>query len=377
MLKALTCAQAKAGHDVTVGTTNRDYPRGSLRPAGTEVICAGAVEVHYFSVQVSALKISLSLAHFINTQIETFDIVHVHGLYRFPSTYTAWRARRLGVPYVVTPHGSLAPYLHRRSSRSVALKRLYERWFELANLHGAGAVHYTAEEEQMGASFLHLRAPSFVIPNGIDWARYEALPQRGTFRAAHGLNDARIVLFLGRVHKSKGLDLLIPAFAAVKEKVADAQLVIVGPDNDDYGQQLRGWVHERGLDECIRFVGFLDGPHVLSAYVDADVYALPSYTESFGMTVVEAMACGSPVVISDQVNIHRDIAAVGAGLVTPCAVEPLATCLYRLLSDNALAKAMGAAGRRMVRERYSWPPIVEALTREYETVIARTRESKR
>lgn len=370
MLKALACAQANAGHQVTVCTTNRDHPSGTLRPAGKDVICDGVVEVHYFPVQVNALKISLHLARFLNTHIADFDIVHVHGLYRFPSTYAAWRARKLGVPYVVCPHGSLAPYLHRRSSRSVSLKRLYECWFDLPNLHGAGAVHYTTEEERRGAAFLHLRAPSFVVPNGIDWARFASLPARGAFRAARGLGDAPVALFLGRLHESKGLDLLIPAFASVRRTVPDACLVLVGPDNDDYGRQVRMWVHERGLDASVLFGGFLDGADVLRAYVDADVFVSPSYTESFGMTVVEAMACALPVVISDQVNIHHEIAAAGAGIVTPCAVEAVAIALSTLLRDRALATAMGSTGRRVALEQYTWPPIVQALTREYESVIA-------
>ncbi len=109
------------------------------------------------------------------------------------------------------------------------------------------------------------------------------------------------------------------------------------------------------------------------AYLDADVFVLPSYMENFGMTVVEAMACGLPVVVSDQVNIHREIAEAGAGLVTRCDVGEVAQALIGLLNDEGRRCAMGAAGRRMARERYAWPQIVEVLTREYEAVISRHR----
>lgn len=374
MLKALACAQAGAGHMVTVCTTNRDYPRGVLRPAGTDTICDGAVQVHYFPVQVVSLKASWQLARFIDANVAGFDIAHVHGLYRFPPTYAARCARRLGVPYVVRPYGALVPYLHRRSARSMLLKRLYERWFDLPNLNGASAIHFTTEEERDGTSCLNLRARSFVVPNGIDWTRFESLPERGGFRAEHGLGDSPIVLFLGRIHQGKGLDLLIPAFEAVWRELPDVQLVVVGPENDDYGQRVRRWVHDRGLDGSVRFVGFLDAAGVVRAYVDADVYALPSYAESFGMTVVEAMACGLPVVISDRVSIHREVAAAGTGLVTPCEVEAVGAALNTLLRDRALATAMGSAGRRTVLEHYTWPPIAEALTREYEAAIARARQ---
>lgn len=139
---------------------------------------------------------------------------------------------------------------------------------------------------------------------------------------------------------------------------------------------MRGWVRERGMAERVHFIGYLDGLQVIQAYVDADVFVLPSYTENFGLTVVEAMACGTPVVISDQVNIHPEIAAAGAGLVTTCDAEEVAQSMIALFADAALRRQMGEAGRCTARERYSWPPIVETLTREYEAVITRIRGSR-
>src|SRR5690606_8058113 len=217
-------------------------------------------------------------------------IVHVHGLYRFPPTYAAWQARQQGVPYIIRPHGSLDPYLYDKSTAgSVWLKRLYERWFDLPNLNAASAIHYTAEEERKRAAFLRLRAPSFVVPNGLEWREYAELPRRGALRAKLGLGDAPVVLFLGRLHFKKGLDLLIPAFETLRGRVPEAQLVIAGPENDQYGRLVRQWVAARGLGAAVHFVGPLFERDVVQAYVDADVFALPSYTENFGMTVVEAM----------------------------------------------------------------------------------------
>src|SRR5437667_9422323 len=133
VLRALADAQADAGHTITICTTNCDYPDGILRPAGTESVRGGAVNVHYFPVQVTPIKISIQLARFIDRKIEDFDVVHIHGLYRFPTTYAARSARKRGVPYIIRPHGSLAPYLHHRSAKSVLIKRLYERLFDFPN----------------------------------------------------------------------------------------------------------------------------------------------------------------------------------------------------------------------------------------------------
>lgn len=374
MLVALSAAQQRAGHLVTVAATNADHPRGTYHAPGWNALGEGAIPVYYAPVQFAPLRLSWQLGVYLKQSIGEFDIVHIHGLYRFPPTYAAWQARRQGVPYVIRPHGNLDPYLHDKSTTGhPRIKRLYERWFDLPNLHAADAIHYTAEDERERTSFLKLRAPSFVVPNGLDWAQYVTLPARGALRARWGLGDAPVVLFLGRLHFKKGLDLLIPAFDALRQRVPGVQLVIAGPENDDYGQRVRGWARERGLEAAVYFVGPLHGAEVLQAYVDADVFALPSYTENFGMTVIEALACSLPVVISDQVNIHAEISGAGAGLVTRCDAGEVAQALEILLVDADRRRAMGEAGRQLVKARFTWPAIVDALTAEYEQVIARHR----
>jgi glycosyltransferase involved in cell wall biosynthesis len=369
----LAAAQVDRGHEVTICTTDRDNPvRERLPGEYFRTVAAAGVQIKEFPVVFAPLLISPAAGRWLAGSLNGFDIIHIHGLYRFPPTYAAWQARRQGVPYVITPHGSLDPYLHGRSTTGhLRLKRLYERWFDLPNLHAAGAIHYTAKEERERASFLKLRAPSFVVPNGLDWAQYATLPARGALRARWGLGEAPVVLFLGRLHFKKGLDLLIPAFDALRRRVPDVQLVIAGPENDDYGQRVRGWVRERGLDAAVHFVGSLHGAEVLQAYVDADVFALPSYTENFGMTVIEALACCLPVVISDQVNIHAEVCGAGAGLVTHCDADEVAQALETLLVDVDRRRAMGEAGRQLVKARFTWPAIADALTAEYEQVIAR------
>ena len=373
VLKGLAPAQSQSGNSVTICTTTSDYPnqRQTLSDRYFRDTFGPSVEIVAFSVEFSPLLVSLGMRKWLLQNLYKFDIVHIHGLYRFPPTYAARLARQKNVPYVITPHGSLDPFLYPTSSRSVRLKRIYERLFDLPNLHGASAIHYTADEERERASFLSLRAPSFIVPNGLDWSRYRELPEWGEMRERWGWDMKPLILFLGRIHFKKGLDLLIPAFDALLKKVTEAQLAIVGPENDDFGRKVRDWVRERRLESSVHFVGSLEGRDVVQAYVDADVFVLPSYTENFGMTVAEAMACKLPVVISDQVNIHAEVANAGAGIVTRCDVDEVAQAMESLLLDADRRDEMGEAGRRLVQERYTWPAIVEALTREYETVIER------
>ncbi len=370
VLSELVDAQKERGLCVSVCTSDRGNP-ASTHLSADEIagVFSVGTEIHSFPVLFSPLLYSPTMAKWLRSSIKDFDLLHIHGLYRFPPTYAAYQARKQGVPYIIRPHGALDPYLYTKSSRNVLVKRLYERWFDLPNLHGAGGIHYTAEDERQRAAFLGLRAPSFVIPNGIDWGRYAQLPARGAFRAALGLGDAPLVLFLGRLHPKKGLDLLIPAFETIRRRIAGAQLAIVGPENDRFGQQVRAWVAKCGLTEAVHFVGHLDGADVIQAYVDADVFVLPSYTENFGLTVVEAMACALPVVISDQVNIYAEVAQSGAGLVTRCDADKVAEALILLLGDSDRRRVMGRAGREAAQTRYTWPSIVDALSREYESVV--------
>jgi len=377
VVESLLAAQAHGGLEVTLCTTDRDNPP-SKRLDATSVRdrLAPMIATHVFPAEMPSLLISRALRAWLRRNIGRFDLVHAHGLYRFPSTYAVRLARRCGVPSVICLHGSLDPFLYRQSSRSVRLKRLWERWFDLPNLHGASAIHYTTEDERERASFLKLRAPSFVVPNGLDWARFAALPARGAFRARLGIGDAPLVLFLSRLNFKKGLDLLVPAFARVRARYPDAVLALVGPDNEGYGAKVRGWVAEQGLVDAVRFVDHLQGEAVLQAYVDADVFALPSYTENFGMVVAESLACGTPVVISDQVNIHGEVAAAGAGLVTRCDAGEVAEALCALLGDAPRRRAMGTAGRALVQRQWTWDVVARQLTAEYETVIARHRAQR-
>lgn len=365
--------QAEMGHSVHVCTTTH-ASKGSKRfgVAAIEALLSREVVLHCFDVDFIPLLWSRKMHCWLRERLRDFDIVHVHGLYRFPPTYAARRARRLGVPYIVRPHGNLDPYLFRQSSRSVLLKRLYERWFDFPNLKAASSIHYTTEDERDRTAFLGFETPNFIVPNGIDGTRYATLPARGAFRKRLDIGESPLVIFLGRINFKKGLDLLVPAFAEVLVRHPAARLAIVGPDNERYGQMVRKWVYERHIDEQVHFVGPLDGIEAIEALVDADVFTLPSYTENFGITVVEAMACGTPVVISDQVNIHREVEAAGGGLVVPCSAKALGQALSSLLDDPESARCMGKAGRQAALLRYSWPSIVKELTGHYRLIIKQT-----
>jgi glycosyltransferase involved in cell wall biosynthesis len=355
----------RRGVENTIFTTNLDYPKGILSVPTDGPVLENGVLIYYFPVSFRPLVFSTSMAHAIWDEMDKFDVVHIHGIYRFPQTFAGWYARKIGKPYIIRPHGSLDPYLYFQK-RNKWFKRIYEYLFELKNLNCASKIHYTTIDELKLTSFLGLEEKGFVIPNGINVSRFASLPKRGFFRNKYGIDPKTpMILFLGRINFKKGLDLLIPAFSLLREKLPNALLAIAGPDNDGFGLQVHKWVNESNLEKAVIFTGMLDSEEVLTAYVDADVFVLPSYSENFGIAVIEAMACGCPVVISDKVNIWNDVSKSRGGVVVRCSVDDLLGGLEQVLNNREEALQMGLAGRDYTLKNYSWKSIAEQLYCHY------------
>jgi glycosyltransferase involved in cell wall biosynthesis len=249
-------------------------------------------------------------------------------------------------------------------------KWLIESAFQGRVIRGAAALHYTAAEEMKLAEPYVQGAPGVVIPNGLDLAEYAHLPAAGGVRAAHPqIGTRRIVLFLGRLNFKKGLDLLVPAFVRACQEVNDLHLVIAGPD-DGMRRETERLVEAARIGDRVTFLGMLDHAQKLAAFRDAAMFVLPSYSENFGIAVVEAMACGVPVAISDKVNIWREVQETGAGLVAPTTVEAVADQIAQLARDPDAA-ANGARGRRLVEERFAWDKIARDLESVYRSLAAK------
>ena len=209
------------------------------------------------------------------------------------------------------------------------------------------------------------------MPLGVNPAEFDALPPRGSFRALHPqLGSRRLVVFLGRVTPKKGLDVLVAAFARVAAEVPDAHLVIAGPDDGGHGRTVRRMIDALGLRERTTTTGMVAGREKLALLADADVWVLPSYTENFAIAAVEALASGAPVVISDRVNIHRDVAGAGAGLVTPCDPAAVAAAIARVLGDAGLRERLRAAGPALVRRSFTWDVAAGRLLSLYAELAA-------
>ncbi|MBU2464634.1 MAG: glycosyltransferase [Candidatus Edwardsbacteria bacterium] len=360
-------AVASRGHRVSVYTTNQDGD-GVLPVSLDRPVIDNGVEIRYFPIQHPKFwGTSLPLGLALRRDLPSYDIIHIHSLYLFHDLTAGHFCRKYRVPYIIRPHGTLDPYLYKRHRLR---KKIMELLFENRNIKGAAALHYTTEEEMLLAKPYVFNSPGIVVPNGLNLAEYEKLPPAGTFRHLFPrVGDSRMVLFLGRLNFKKGFDLLVPAFAKTVKAFPDIHLVIAGPDNDGYGAKVRGWLKEYGLLDKTTFTGMLEGRDKLAAFRDAEIFILPSYTENFGISVLEAMACGVPVVVSDKVNIWREIKGAGAGLVVPTEPESLAEAISVLLDDQVMAKQMGQAGQKLVRENYQWSMIGQKLEKVYKAII--------
>jgi glycosyltransferase involved in cell wall biosynthesis len=293
------------------------------------------------------------------------EVVHVHGVWEEVQHRACRVAQSLGKPYIIRPCGMLDPWgLRQRALK----KKIYLYWRLRRNLNRAAALHFTAPAEHALTEPLRLVPAAIVEPNGVDLTEFAELPVRGTFRSRYPQPDGRLlVLFLSRLHHKKGLELLIPAFA--QTAASDAFLVLAGPDSDGYQAKLAELARRHGLADRVIFTGMLHGKERIAALADADLFVLPSYQENFGLAVVEALASQTPVLISDQVNIHEDIRSAGVGGVVPAEVAPLAAELKRWLADTELRMAAASRARAFVQERYDWRPIAHRWAGHYERLV--------
>jgi len=360
-------AVARRGHEVTIFATNMNGLDDVLDVPVDEPIERDGVTIRYFPIQYPKfLGNSAPMAQALEETIPQMDAVHLHSLYMLHCKFTARACRRAGVPYLMRPHGTLDPYLYKRHRFR---KMLLEIWFQNRVTRGAAKMHFTTEEEGILAAPYVFGVPGVVVPHGLDTDEYDNLPSRGRFRARHPeIGDRPIVLFFGRLNFKKGLDVLTRAFADVVRARPDAHLVIAGPDRG-MQEKTQNWINEFGYGDRATFTGMVTGDDKLELLADSDLFVLPSYTENFGIAVVEAMACGLPVAISDKVNLWHEVANADAGWVTPAEAEPFAGAILEALSDPNGARAKGARGRALVGERFQWPQIGRALEEAYASII--------
>lgn len=364
------------GHRVTVCTTDACRPDSRLpAPDGAAVPSDGSADVRVFRNLSNAAAyhlqffLPMGLGRYLSSHAGEFDIAHLHGCHHVPGSVAARHLRLANVPYLVTPNGT-APYIERR--------RTAKRLFDATIGHGmlSGAAHVTAVSVAERKQLLHLGVPAAdisVIPNPVDISEFSNV-RRGAFRRRMQIgDDERIVLYLGKLTPRKRLDTLVEAFAGLP--ASGTRLVIAGNDMG-FGRTLQKLIDRFGLQERTILTGLLTGHERLDALADADVVAYASELEVFGIVAVEALLCGTPVVVADDSGCGEVVTEVGGGLVVPPG-DPvrLRAAIATILGDLETWRLKAAgAGERC--ERYSSDHVAAALETTYARVIASTREPR-
>jgi len=352
--------QRAAGLDVQIITTFYADERNDL---AEKMAASRDVVVHSIGPATGTLKNHPQLRPAMQRLVGESDVVHIHGLYEQIQHEAALAARQSDKPYLITPHGMLSPWSLQRSRWK---KKLYMFWRLREDLNAAAALHFSTATESRVSKLPGVRTPHLVVAQGVDWgSEFEQLPQRGRFRARFGqLVGKRVVVFLGRVFPGKGLEHLIPAIAMMKNK--DAMLAVVGPDTRGYQAQMEAMAAAHGVTERVLFCGMQRGHERIEALVDADLLCLPSDHENFGLSVIEALAAGTPVIISPEVNVQAEICKAGVGATVERSPQRLALELDRWLDDDALRQAAAAKARPFVRENYDWNRIAGQWAEHYQ-----------
>ncbi|MDV2481658.1 glycosyltransferase [Methanoculleus sp. Wushi-C6] len=352
------------GHAVTVYTTNRSiYPNDLPTNRLTEVDGMG---VYYFEnlrkyapTVVTPPVVPYRMPAVARKEMKQFDLIHIHDHRTLLTVTASHYARRYGIPYVLQAHGALP-----QDTGSTRMKRLFDLlWSEKVILGAAGVIALNETEAERYRALGVDEEKIAIVPNGIDLAEYPDLPARGAFRAAWEIDPAaKVVLYLGRLDPTKGIDLLIRSFKEVARKFDDAVLMLVGGDMG-YNDEFRRRVSELGLEDRVIFTGFVSKEDKMAAYTDADVFVTPSFT-GFPVTFLEACLCGTPIVTTGKGDLLGWVDNT-VGFTADYTPEALAGAIGRLLADDALRAEFGRQAKELVRTKYNWQAIVHDIETFY------------
>jgi glycosyltransferase involved in cell wall biosynthesis len=341
------------GVDVLLATTSH----GLTRTSTDESREYKGVSVRFFPVQVGAsFKYSRPLTKWLKTSVSEFDLVHIHAVFNHASVAAANACRKAGVPYVVRPLGTLDPWSMKQKA---GRKKIFWSLVGKRMLEGSAAVHYTAvgektaTEQSLGIN--HGRLISLgVEANG-------SAPVKKAVDYFPVLAEYKYVLFLSRLDPKKGAEILIDVFRSLKDD--GWRLVIAGDGPREYISSLKQ--RARGLANII-FTGWVEGEQKEALLRDASLFALPSHHENFGLSVLEAMARGVPVLVSPHVNLAPEIAAADAGWIVDR--EALSDRLSAVLDDETERARRGRAARQFSLA-YSWQRTARELAQLYRQLV--------
>ena len=349
---------SKQAEDNEVKVLSSDSCKERLKfPDGRYDLDVNGIKVDYFRNLSNGFKLRTMLdtpfaAPFkIRKDIKGYEIVHIHEHRQTLAIIASHYARKNNIPYIVQAHGSVLPFFQKEG-----LKNLFDKVFGYKILHNASCVFALTEVEKeqylkMGVDEDKIE----IVPLGINLEEYENLPKKGKFRSKFNIGDGKLILFIGRLHEIKGLDLLMETFRNIHNEDDSIKLAIVGPD-DGYLAKLKEKIKEYSLEGNVIITGPLFNEEKQEALVDSDLFVMPSKYESFTTSGLEAMACSKPLVLTKNNHIH-DWVDGNVGIACDDNEDSLGKAIGKLLFDEELSNHYGENGRRLIEKRFNWDMI--------------------
>jgi glycosyltransferase involved in cell wall biosynthesis len=355
----------RIGHDVTVYTSDTydKYNRQKFQYSDID-----GVKVYYFKTISNRLAwnhriiFTPGMILKLREEIKKFDIIHLHGFRNILNVVTYYYAKKYRIPYVIHGHGDLP-----LANQKVVLKEIFDKVIGLRLLGDAS--RYIALNNTEAEEFKKLGAVSdkiIILPNGINCLEFFPLPKRGEFKKKYGIEDYNFILYLGRLNQTKGIDLLLNAFADLYNKVDHIMLLIIGPD-DGYRAELERLSHSLGIADSIMFLGFIPKDEKISAFVDSDVFVTPIFY-GFPVAFVEACACGTPIVTTNRGD-RLDWIDGKVGFVTEYNKDELKNAIHEVITNNSLRNMFAENGLTLTTNEFNWNRVAQSIECIYADIM--------
>jgi len=361
---------AERGYEVIVYTTDTLSQNSRVEMDSNPVYVDG-IKVYYFKNISNYLAykyhipIPVKILRSVTGEIKKFDVIHMHGYRHFLNILVHHYAKKYKIPYILQPRGSI-PRI-----RKGIQKKIFDILFGYSIIENASKIIATSRIESglYESAFPNLGKEKIIhIPNGIDVETYQNLPKRGEFRKKYSIaEDEKAILFLSRIHERKGADILVQAFSKLKKGSKGVKLIIAGPD-EGFLDKLKLMVNEMNIEKDVIFSGPLYEKDKLEAYVDADVFVLPSKDpyESFGNVALEASACGTPTIVTNMCGVSEWLKSIEV-------VDPNPHALYikllEILNKPESERIEMGKKAREEAENLSLDMIAENLERIYQEIL--------
>ncbi len=319
----------------------------------------------------SNFTFSISMIFWLLKNARHYDLMVLQGVWNFPFILSAFFARWWGIPYVIFPHGSL--YQETVYLKSSRIKKILYFLAVKKMLKKAKWICFTTQDEELKVKeFLQIPLNAFIVPNVVKSADFAHLPVRGKWREQFSIpSESILLLHLGRINQKKGIVFTLHALRNLLDKGHDVQFLLAGGDEGGYQAQIKNKISELQLEKVVHFTGLLNREESLQAFSDSDLFVLPSLSENFGISIVEAMYAGLPVLISNQVGIAPDVEKNDAGIVLDIkGIElKLSTALEKLVLDPNRRTQLALKGKSFAQSHYDSPVLASLINQMLQTAI--------